>query len=172
MVNINNNQTLECIQCQSEDLEVLESHTSANGTKVNGLWVKCKACGKESPVLDSEVKAAQLLSKKNQVSDLAEQASEGINNLESKDNFDSLKMKDLVPKLKEQIEDYRGNKTMESLSEALKTFRSTSGLTTEGADTYNVTIWDTNVEVRGKETMLDDIFSKLGQLEVEIVRES
>lgn len=53
-----NGNRIECIECNSTDLEVLEGKNAQSGEHVNDLWFKCRVCKKESPVFTEEVEIA------------------------------------------------------------------------------------------------------------------
>lgn len=58
---MNKNNKIECIKCNSIDLEVLEGKNVQSGerVRVNDLWVKCRICKQESPVFADEIEIAK-----------------------------------------------------------------------------------------------------------------
>mgnify|MGYP001599404405 FL=1 len=65
------------------------------------------------------------------------------------------------------VKKYWEHQQIDGLRHALGIFQETAGLATEGAAAYDETIWDANVEVKGKATTLDELFSKLQELVAE-----
>lgn len=65
---ISNKNNIECIECRSNNIELLEGKVSKAGVRVNDLWYKCKNCGKESPISNDEIELAnKLLAEKKQI---------------------------------------------------------------------------------------------------------
>ncbi len=60
---------------------------------------------------------------------------------------------------------------IEGLQGALSTFRETAGLHPEGVNAYNVTIWDANVQARGRMTTLSELFNDLEELVSQYIKE-
>lgn len=58
---MNNNNKIECIKCNSINLEVLEGKNVQSGehVRVNDLWVRCRICKQESPVFTDEIEIAK-----------------------------------------------------------------------------------------------------------------
>ncbi len=100
-----------------------------------------------------------------------EEIHEGIQNLKERTDFDVLRHKERLWEVETGINKYRiGQQQLDGLRHALSIFQETAGLTTEGADAYNETIWDANVGARGKSTTLDQLFDELQQLVTEFYK--
>ncbi len=95
------------------------------------------------------------------IKEKVEEIHEGIQNLKNRTNFKVLRHKDRLWEIETGINKYRQHDQIDGLKHALNIFHETAGLTTEGAAAYDETIWDANVQVRGKMTILDNLFYEL-----------
>ena len=99
-----------------------------------------------------------------QTKEKIEEVHEGLQNLKKRTNFDILKSKERLWEIETGINNYREHNDIEGIRHALGIWRETSGPATEGASAYDETIWDANVQVRGKMTILDSLFNDLQDL--------
>lgn len=98
------------------------------------------------------------------IEERVEEIHEGIQNLKNRTDFETLMHKDRLWKVESAVNQFRDHKETEGLREALIIFRETAGLHPEGVNAYNVTIWDANVQARGKMTTLAKLFDDLEEL--------
>ncbi|HYM65080.1 MAG TPA: hypothetical protein VES68_01170 [Candidatus Sulfotelmatobacter sp.] len=97
-------------------------------------------------------------------SDLFERIDEGLNNLQERTNFNALQHKNLIPVIKASIKNYKKSRNPQNLKGLIDEFHQTAIATTEGADAYNVNIWDTDIDVKGKQITLEELFTELENL--------
>ena len=94
--------------------------------------------------------------------DLARQADEGIQYLLDRPELEKkIKYYKDLENLQKTIRKFVLKGNIELLGEPLKFYRRTNGLVQEGGDTYETTIWNTQVQVRGKAEYLENIFNNL-----------
>lgn len=98
------------------------------------------------------------------IKEKVEEIHEGIQFLKNRADFDALNHKDRLWEVESAINQYRDHDKIEGLRHALSIFWDTNIAAAEGADAYDVTIWDANVQARGKMTALDDLFHDLQDL--------
>ncbi len=96
--------------------------------------------------------------------DLLEKIEEGVNNLQGRTNFNLLKYKNLLPIITASLSNYQKSNNLSYIEGLIDQFHQTTIATTEGANTYNNNIWDASIEVRGKQTTLEELVSELEDL--------
>ena len=93
-----------------------------------------------------------------------EEIHEGLQNLKERTDFQTLMHRNRLWEVISGIDQFSDHNRMEGLQNALSTFRETAGLHPEGVNAYNVTIWDANVQARGRMTTLAELFGDLEEL--------
>ncbi|OGK62601.1 hypothetical protein A2334_03495 [Candidatus Roizmanbacteria bacterium RIFOXYB2_FULL_38_10] len=106
----------------------------------------------------------------NKIKEKVDEIHEGIQNLKGRTNFSILLHKDRLWEVETGINKYREHNQIEGLRHAIQAFHETAILSREGAAAYNETIWDANVQVRGKMTVLDQLFHDLEMLVLEFYK--
>lgn len=89
---------------------------------------------------------------------------EGVANLKGRTDFNILEHKDRLWEVETGINKYVEHGEIEGLRHALQVFHETAILNKEGANTFDETIWNANVQVKGKMTLLDFLFTDLEKL--------
>ncbi|HSA84505.1 MAG TPA: hypothetical protein VLF20_06510 [Patescibacteria group bacterium] len=105
------------------------------------------------------------------IKEKVEEIHEGIQNLKSRTNFESLLHKNRLLEVETGIDQFRDHNEIEGLRHSLDIFKQTAILVREGSKAYDETIWDANVAVKGKMTILDSLFSELDELVYKYIRE-
>lgn len=86
---------------------------------------------------------------------------EGLSNLRERADFNVLVHYGRVWEIEAAVEKFGGAQEPEAIRHALSIFHETSGPAIEGSNAYDNTIWDANIQVLGKMTTLDDLFTEL-----------
>lgn len=89
---------------------------------------------------------------------------EGIANLKERTDFNILEHRNRLWEVETGINKYVEHGEIEGLRHALQVFHETAILSKEGANTFDETIWNANVQVKDKMTLLDFLFSDLEKL--------
>lgn len=98
------------------------------------------------------------------IKDQIEKIHEGITNLKQRTDFNILKLNDRLWLIKNVVNHYRQRKKIESVEHLIEIFLETSIASPEGSEAYNESIWNANIEVRGKQTTLGELFDELRKL--------
>jgi len=92
---------------------------------------------------------------------IIEKTEEGLNNLKGKPNHINLLLIDKLIEIQTNVENYKKSNDIGNILGLIRLFHETSGPSLEGANVYDTTIWNANIEVSGKLTTLDDLFCEL-----------
>lgn len=86
---------------------------------------------------------------------------EGLSNLKQKTIYNTLRNINSVDFLVSGVQYYKKSHNPDYLKGLIDEFYKTSIATPEGTATYDESIWNTNIEVQGKFTTLDEVFEEL-----------
>lgn len=96
--------------------------------------------------------------------ELLKKIDEGINNLESRTNFEELDYKELLPFIRTNISNFHKSNKTDFLKEIIDQFHQTAIASREGSNMSNNNIWDAEVEVQGKIASLEELVNELEDL--------
>lgn len=105
-----------------------------------------------------------MINLQNDIKQKIEEIHEGMQNLKLREDFDTLMYKERLTEVESGINKYRDHNDLEGLKRAISIYRETSTFSPEGAPAFDGTIWDANIQVRNKMTILDFLFSELDEL--------
>ncbi len=100
----------------------------------------------------------------NKIAKKIDEINEGLHNLKERTDYNVLDHKNYVQEIENKIRHYQVHKQINALKDVIDLYKRTSLLKKEGARAFDETIWDANVEVRGKMTILDHLFYELDML--------
>ena len=98
------------------------------------------------------------------IKDQIEKIHEGIANLKQRTNFNVLRLRDRLREIEHTVNDYRKRRNIDSVTHMLEIFQETSIASPEGSEAYNESIWNANIDVSGKQTTLEELFTELREL--------
>lgn len=93
--------------------------------------------------------------------EIVEKIHEGLRNLKSRTNYNSLRHIDKVWIVETAIEKYREHDDQDGLAHAMNIFHETNSAAIEDEAVFKATIWNAMVQAKGKMTTLGDLFSEL-----------
>lgn len=95
------------------------------------------------------------------IAPIIEKISEGLENLKSRTNFESLRHKDRVWEIETAINLYKKTNNPDALDHMVSIFKKTGAVMMEGEDSFDSTIWNANVQVQGEMEQLENLFWEL-----------
>ncbi len=86
---------------------------------------------------------------------------EGLENLKNRTDFNVLRQNDKVREIETALELYKKTENPDALVHLVDIFKKTGAAMMQGETSFDSTIWNANVQIGGKMTILEDSFWKL-----------
>lgn len=97
----------------------------------------------------------------NKIRSIIQNIDEGLENLKNRTDFKILRHNEKVQEIETALNHYKKTENPDALVHLVDIFKKTGAAMMEGEASFDSTIWNANVQVEGKMTILEDLFGKL-----------